>query len=83
MEEDAQAADQLALFGPAHAVDFLGDLLDVGLCELSRPQEFGLLTAPGKEVAIVELALRGHGRKIVSLAHGVHRDRRAGRAPIV
>ena len=47
--EDAQAADQLALFRPAHAVEFLGDMLDVGLRQLARAQEFSLLPAPAKK----------------------------------
>jgi hypothetical protein len=37
-QEDAQAAAELALLRPAHAVDFLGDVLDVGVGQLSRPQ---------------------------------------------
>src|SRR5271166_1853586 len=32
-QEDAQAADELALLRPAHAFDFLGDVLDVGVGE--------------------------------------------------
>jgi hypothetical protein len=44
MQEDAEAAD-------------LDDVLDVGLCKLSRSQQVGLLAAPGKEIAVVERAL--------------------------
>ncbi len=32
-QEDAHAADELALFGPAHALDFLGNVLDAGLSQ--------------------------------------------------
>ena len=73
-QEDVQSADQLALFRPAHAVDFLGDVLDVGLCELAGAQEFGLLAAPGVEIAIVERALRGHERNLGRLLCGVYRS---------
>ncbi len=59
-QEDAQVADQLALFRSPHAVDFLSDMLDVGLPKLSRPQQFGLLATPGEKIAIVERALHGH-----------------------
>ena len=59
-QEDAEAADQLTLFRPAHAVDFLGDMLDVGLSQLSRSQQVGLLAAPGIKIAIVKRALHGH-----------------------
>ena len=34
-QEDGQAADQLALFGPAHALDFLRDMFDVGSSEIA------------------------------------------------
>jgi hypothetical protein len=68
-QENAQSADQLALLGPAHAVDFLGDVLDVGLCELAGVQELGLLAAPAVEITIVERALRGMtGRENVAAA---------------
>jgi hypothetical protein len=40
-QEHGETADQFALFRPPHAVDFLGDVLDVGL---------GLLSAPGIEI---------------------------------
>ncbi len=39
---------------------FLGDMLDVGLPKLSRPQQFGLLAAPGIKITIVKRALHGH-----------------------
>jgi hypothetical protein len=58
-QEDAQTADKLALLRPAHAVDFLGDLLDVGLSQPSRAQEFRLLAAPGEEIAVVKRGLPG------------------------
>ena len=63
-QEDAQAADQLALLRPPHAVDFLGDMLDVGLSQFPRSQELGLLAAPGEEIALVEDTLQGHDGKI-------------------
>ena len=63
-QEGAQAADQLALLRPAHAVDFLGDMLDVGLSQFPSSQELGLLAAPGEEIALVEDALQGHDGKI-------------------
>src|SRR5689334_12107871 len=78
-QQDAQAADEFALLRPAHAVDFLGDVLDVGLGQFSRPEEFSLLSAPGVEIAIVERALRGHARRIGSPTGGVHRVLRRGR----
>jgi len=53
-KEDAQKAYELALLRPAHAVDFLGDVLDVGLSQLSRAQKLSLLTAPGKKIAVIQ-----------------------------
>ena len=72
-QEDAQATDELALLRPAHAVDFLGDMLDVGLSQFSRPQQFGLLSAPGVEIAIIEWALFGHERRLRRWAFPVYR----------
>jgi hypothetical protein len=71
-QEHGETADQFALLRPAHAVDFLGDVLDVGLSQLSGPQQFSLLAAPGVEIAIVEQALLGHGRGIRRLAFAVY-----------
>ena len=34
-QEEGQAADQLALFSPAQALDFLRDMFDVGLREIA------------------------------------------------
>ena len=34
-QEDGQAADQLALFGPSKALDFLRDMFDVGSSEIA------------------------------------------------
>ena len=66
-------ADELAFLRPAHAVDFLGDIFDICLREVPRPQQFGLLAAPGKEIAIVKRALLGHcGEKIPALRGRVH-----------
>ena len=58
-QEDLQPADELALLRKAYAVDLLSDMLDVGLGELAGAQEFGLLAAPGVEIAIVQRALQG------------------------
>ena len=44
-QENGQAADQLPLFGLAHALDFLGDVFDVGLAEFARTQKLRLLAA--------------------------------------
>ena len=62
-QQDSEATDQFALFGPAHALDFLGDVFDVGLNQLSGAQQLRLLKAPGKKIAIIERGLRGHGEK--------------------
>lgn len=57
--ENLQAARQLALLGLAHALDFLRNVLDVGLRELALAQERRLLIGPGVEIVVVEPA-RGH-----------------------
>ena len=71
-QEDAQAAHKLAFLRPPHAVDFLGDMVNVGLSQFSRAQEFGLLSAPGVEIPIVEWALCRHGRRLRRLALPVY-----------
>lgn len=43
--EDAHAADQLTLFCPAHALDLLGDVLDVRPRKASGAQQVGLFAA--------------------------------------
>ena len=73
-EENAQATDELAPLRPAHAVDFLGDMLDVGLSQFSRSQEFGLLAAPGEEVTLVKDALHGHWARVRRSAFSVYRS---------
>lgn len=63
-QQQVQATDQLALFDPAQALDFLDDMFDVGLTEFAVAQQIGLLTAPGEEIRFVERALGGHAGKL-------------------
>jgi hypothetical protein len=72
-QENAQAADEVALLGASHALDFLGDVLDVGLGEPAAAQQLGPLEAPGKKVAVVKRGLRGHDAKIGVPLGGVYR----------
>ncbi len=74
-KEDRQSAHKLALLRPPHAVDFLGDVLDVGLRKLTPPQELRLLAAPGVKIAVVKRATRRHGERIRRLAALVHAPR--------
>jgi len=48
------AADEFAFFASAHALDFLGDIDEVGLGKLAGAQKRRLLMAPGVEIPIVE-----------------------------
>src|SRR5271166_1722798 len=80
-QEDGETADQLALFRAPQALDFLGDVLDVRLSQLSRAQEVGLLAAPGEEIAVVKRALHGHGGRLQAAAGRVHGTQAAAEAP--
>ena len=62
-KEHGKAADQFALFGLSHALDFLGDVFNVGLGQFSGAQKPGLLIRPGVEVLFVE---RGIAHSVVS-----------------
>ncbi len=75
-EQDRQAADELALFRPADALDFLGDVLDVGFAGPAGAQQRRLLLAPGVEVPLVE-ALCRHEGNVVLRTRGVHAPPRA------
>ena len=48
-------------------------MLDVGLSQLSRSQELGLLAAPGVEIAVVKCALCRHGRRLRRSVRPVYR----------
>jgi hypothetical protein len=50
---------KLALFAAAHALDFLGDIEDVGVLQPARAQERRLLARLGVDVSLVEVA-HGH-----------------------
>jgi hypothetical protein len=52
-EQHFQAAYQLALFAAAHALDFLGNVLDVGSREHPGPQQRSLLVGPAVEIAFI------------------------------
>ena len=49
-KQDREATDELALFGFAHALDFLGDVRKVSLRELAGAQQRRLLIRPGVEI---------------------------------
>ena len=59
-QQDRQTADEFALFGLAHAFDFLGDMLEVGPREFAGAQQFGLFAAPGVEISIVKRGFSRH-----------------------
>src|SRR5208337_1832397 len=80
-QEDFESADELAFFGSPHAVDFLGDMLDVGLGESAGSQQFGLLAAPGIEIAVVKRASCGHVERILTLAPRVYSKRNSSHPP--
>jgi hypothetical protein len=52
-------------FEQVKPLDFLGDMLDVGLGEFSRPQEFSLLSTPREKIAIVKRAVGQHNARII------------------
>lgn len=52
-QQNREAIDKLALFGFAHAFDFLGDMKNIRLRELARTQQGRLLVGPGIKVAFV------------------------------
>jgi hypothetical protein len=51
--EHCKAADQLALFGPAHALDLLRDMFEVRLPEFALAQQRRLLIRPSMEIFVV------------------------------
>ena len=53
-KQDRQSADQLALLGPAHALDFLGDVLDIRLRKFASAQQPGLFVGPGVKIPIIK-----------------------------
>lgn len=53
-EQHGEAADQFALLGPAHALDFLGDVFDISFLQLSGAQQLGLLIRPSVKILVVE-----------------------------
>jgi ABC-type phosphate/phosphonate transport system substrate-binding protein len=63
-EEDDKAADKLTLLAPAHALDLLGNMLDVGGGQFAGAKQGGLLVGPGVEIALVEAGI-GHGPSLV------------------
>src|ERR1700685_993371 len=77
-QENGQAADQLALFGPAHALDFLGDVFDIRPRQIARAKQLRLLAGPSEGNLIVERAFRGHVGKLMVPDRRVQR-RKAGR----
>ena len=48
------AAVQLFQIPFAHVFDFFGDVLDVGLVELARAQQFSAAARPLEEILVVE-----------------------------
>lgn len=55
-QQDGQAASEFTLFALAHALDFLGNVLNIGEAEFSRSQQGGLFISPGIEILFVKLA---------------------------
>jgi hypothetical protein len=48
-ERRREPTDEIAFLGPSHALDFLGDVLDVSLSQPARSQQLGLFAAPGEK----------------------------------
>ena len=59
-QENREAADEFALLGLAHALDFLGDRGEVRFRDPAGAQERRLFEAPGVEVAVVQGSSRRH-----------------------
>ncbi len=56
-QQDRQPADQFALLASAHALDFLGDKLDIRLGQTAGAQQPGLFIGPGVEIPVVKLPI--------------------------
>jgi hypothetical protein len=56
-QKHGQAIDQLPLLAPAHALDFLGDVLDIRFGQAASTQQIGLFVRPGVKILIVKLLI--------------------------
>ena len=52
-EKNRKAADKFALLGLAHALDLLGDEVQIGLDDSALAQQRSLFEAPGVKVLVV------------------------------
>ena len=62
-QEDRKPADEFALLGLAHALDFLGDRRQIGLSDAPVAQERRLFEASGVEIVVMQRSSRRHGSK--------------------
>ena len=65
---------QLTLLRLSHAVDFLGDVLKIGLGESAGAQKLSLFTCPGVKIPLIKVRLGGHAADLTSCANSVTRQ---------